>query len=68
MTKFIFTFLPKQIVILANNKANAIETFLKMFTEENPLEHFNIQEKDDILDKMHKNGIGNPTYRGDKGN
>ena len=68
MPQYIFTFLPKEFIILANNRADAIRDFLKIMTEENPLEHFGIEEKDSLLEKMDQAGLGNPSYKGDKGN
>lgn len=68
MPRYIFKFLPIAIDIFANNRSDAIQEFLKMFTEENPLEHFSIEEKDTLLEKMDQAGIGSASYSGDKGN
>lgn len=68
MPKYIFKFLPTAIDILANNRSDAIEEFLKIFSQENPLEHFSIEEKDTIVEKWDKEGLGSGSYSGDKGN
>lgn len=68
MPRYIFKFLPSAIEILANNRSDAIQDFLQMFTVENPLEHFAIEEKDSFLDRIDKMDIGSASYSGDKGN